>query len=127
MTNTIRKLVKCPKCGEIKVTYAKRYFFCCRMQHPIEPNLINSDGTKPINQTNDTLMQNQEADSSGENLNETPANAVEQDLEIEGDEPENPLENLEEEKKEFHCPHCNNKLNEYETPCPKCFYDIEWQ
>lgn len=125
---TIRRLVKCPICRNIKVTYAKQDFFCCKTQHEIEPNLINSDGTKPFNQNNETLLQNQEENSTGENLNETPEKAVnEQDLEIENDEPENPLENLPEEKKEYHCPNCNNQLNEYETPCPKCFYEIEWQ
>ncbi len=115
------KIVKCIVCGKNIKTYGSQFFVHCGHRQPINEN-------NWINKPDNSLLQNQEENSTGENLNETPANAVkEQDLEIEGDEPENPLENLEEEKKEFHCPHCNNKLNEYETPCPKCFYDIEWQ
>jgi endogenous inhibitor of DNA gyrase (YacG/DUF329 family) len=125
------KIVKCIVCGKNVKTYGSQFFVHCGHRQPItESNWIN----KP----NNSLLQNREG--SEEALNESlkseatlesaeavSSNSNIQELEIEDDEPENPLENLPEEKKEFHCPNCNNQLNEYETPCPRCFYEIEWR
>lgn len=120
------QIVKCLICGKEKevLNNNQKSFTCCRTRQPIdERTKLNAPIEKEIilkNGTDEPKLMNVE------DVKEKKEVAENQDLEIENDEPENPLENLPEEKKEFHCPNCNNQLNEYETPCPKCFYEIEW-
>lgn len=49
-------------------------------------------------------------------------------LEIEEETPNNPIEELAKTQTPiFNCPNCGNQLNEYQTPCPSCMYEIEWK
>lgn len=133
---TIRRIVKCPECSKIKVTYANRDFKCCGKHWDIEKNLIeggsepkNSGLEKSGNLTTFRVSKGEVAttlkQSNVENAGSNPELA---DLKFEEEEHNNPIENLnKEEKKEFKCPNCGNKLNEYQTPCPQCLYEIEWQ
>jgi len=129
------KIVKCIVCGNNIKTYGSQFFVHCGHRQAInESNWINKpqinsgleeSGNLATSRVSEGEVATTPKQSIVENAGSNPAPAG--DLEIEDDEPENPLENLPEEKKEFHCPNCNNQLNEYETPCPRCFYDIEWQ
>jgi hypothetical protein len=148
------KYVKCQICGENKKVPNKySAFVCCSTKQKITTqNWLNQPLQSPKASERSNKKESKEAQQPENSIRE-PANPSENassseqivirgegklpapnthndDLEIEEEEHDNPLESFSEPLKTPNsltpCPECNFLLKDYETPCPNCDTIIEW-
>jgi len=107
-----KKLVKCQKCGEKKVTRGEKYFNHCGIRQPINEETVIQDSANF-----------QESDSSSSNKNNSGSQLTKDDLLDKGSNSKDSNNN----EKSYNCGNCGASVSKGQTFCEKCGQKLNWK